>query len=203
MKTYTLKIPTRAIKTAMEAVAECKRSYEKAREDREALKAGYESGMITRVKYEKDMATLAEIEPMATAKALEAINAQAKAYAEAIDSQVTPDGKDLAGNPDYLLLRDSLVDSPEVLGRIIERNAESAAFRIACGNYGQAHGWEEYSGYFVNEKGVREYGEEVFRIATNGAKFPFGYDAMRCETEGEVERIAGVMGVSAEYAQGE
>ena len=203
MKNYILRIPTSTIKAALNAFAKCKAIYEEVKEDRENLEISFKEGRISENTYKEKLVTLEEMEKAATENALKAIEAQAKEYTRKIDEQITPNGTDLINNPDYILLKDGLVNSPEELGRIVERHEGSPAFRAAAANYGKKNGWHEYDGYYTNEKGVKEYGELVFDMTRKGTMNPYGYNAMRCATEGEPARIAQSMQLSGEYAQGE
>ena len=104
MKNHILRIPTRNIKTALKAVADCKATYEEVREDRENLEASYKAGYVGEKKYKEDLEKLGERQKAATEKALATIEAQAKEYIRKVEEQITPNGADLINNPDYILL---------------------------------------------------------------------------------------------------
>ena len=203
MKNHILRIPTKTIKAALKAVADCKAIYDEVKEDRENLEASFKAGNISENLYKERLEKLGEKQKAATEKANATIEAQAKEYVRKIDEQITPNGLDLINNPDYILLKDDLVSNPEELSRIVERHEGSPAFRAAAANYALKHEWREYDGYFANEKGAKEYGQIVFDMTRHGIINPYGYNAMRCATEGEPARIAESMQLSGEYAQGE
>ena len=61
-----------------------------------------------------------------------------------LTNQSTPRGEDLE-NPDYILIRDELIDSPGELKAIVDRH-DNIAFVRAAQKYAEDHGWPGYDG---------------------------------------------------------
>ena len=137
--------------------------------------------------------TQAEIRSQGAAT-LKALRAQ---YDAALADQVAPKGADL-DNPDYILIRDQLIDTPQQLQALAAKH-DNFAFARAAQNYAQARNWTGFD-KGVNEirataEAAQDFGRAYFDLCDTGAAHLDGVAAMQICDEGEITRLASVYGV--------
>jgi len=128
------------------------------------------------------------------AATLKALRAQ---YDAALADQVTPKGADL-DNPDYVLIRDELIDSPTQLKALAARH-DNYAFARAVQRYAKARHWEGFDQGVTTAqaigKAAQEYGKTYFDMCDVAVYHLDGLAAMQVCDEDEITRKASAYGV--------
>ena len=116
--------------------------------------------------------------------------------ADLID-QETPKGDDLS-NPDYILIRDNLIDTEAQLKALLEKHG-NIAFARAAQNYADARGWVGFNEGVQDFRAVvgiaRDMGEAYFHLCETAVSYPYGVAAMQIADEGEINRMAKEYGI--------
>lgn len=128
------------------------------------------------------------------AATLKALRAQ---YDAALADQVTPKGADLA-NPDYILIRDQLIDSPQQL-RTLAAKHDNLAFTRAVQKYAGERGWKGFdqgvNAIQATAEAAKDFGKTYFDLCDTGVGHLSGVAAMQISDEGEITRMAAAHGV--------
>ncbi len=132
-----------------------------------------------------------------TAERIAALRAEAM---EAVAEQVTPHGADIAGNGEYILIRDGLVHDPEDLQQIVADNM-SAAFRNAAQDYASRRGWGGFN-YVSKLEDVKGYLSQMFDMYERAARVPNGYAIAQALAENEATRAAHAWDIDDCYQAG-
>lgn len=198
----TLEIPAHLLTAAIAEVRTVKEAWDAIEAQRAALMpVTVESvGRLGMEERQKQLDEFERQKEAATGKARASIAKLAQQYTPAIDKQTTPSGADIAGNPDFELLKNQLVETPAELVRILERN-DNRTFRAAASRYAAGKNWDGFS-YADNEKAVREFGQGFFEACERAAGSPAGYSSMFVLNGGVLVDMARSYGVLDELEAG-
>lgn len=118
-------------------------------------------------------------------------------YDAALADQVMPKGADL-DNPDYVLIRDQLIDSPQQL-RTLAAKHDNLAFTRAVQKYAGERGWKGFdqgvNAIQATAEAAKDFGKTYFDLCDTGVGHLSGVAAMQISDEGEITRMAAAHGV--------
>jgi len=105
---------------------------------------------------------------------------------------MTPKGDDLS-NPDYILIRDGLIDSPVQLKPLLTRY-DNIAFARAAQNYANARDWEGFDETVITfaaiAESMKDFGKTHFDLCGTAVYHPEGMAVMQIAEEGGITRLA-------------
>ena len=152
-----------------------------------------------RLKVKKNMADRLEA---AKAKALSAINVAESEMQKVLESITVPNGSDFTstnGNPDFLALNLKLIQTPEELEKILERQNNSPAFIRLVENYAKEKGWHEYEKIPTTAPAIVEAADSIIDICRIAAQNPDGYQAMNISDNDIITNVSTASGVADCY----
>jgi hypothetical protein len=128
---------------------------------------------------------------------LTAIEKQRDRFMAELTNQSTPKGEDL-DNPDYILIRDGLIEGPEELKAIVDRH-DNIAFVRAADKYAEDQGWPGYHDKVLALMQIignlSHFSMTFFDLCEIAVNNPGGVAAMQISDESEINRMATAYGV--------
>jgi hypothetical protein len=114
-----------------------------------------------------------------------------------LTNKSAPRGEDLE-NPDYILIRDGLIDNPEELKAIVARH-DNIAFVRAAQSYAEEHGWPGYDvelfALMRTVCNLSNFSMTFFDLCEIAVKNPLDVAAKLVSDESEINRMATAYGV--------
>lgn len=136
-----------------------------------------------------------EAQREAARQSMRALVESAKAaFLADIDRQTMLDGAAISA-ADLALLQGGLVDSADELASIRERHITNPTMRRAVAQYADKRNWSGFSDE-TNAATVREFGEQLFKMAESGATVPTGIGGLTLSDFAHVERLLAAYGLA-------
>lgn len=116
------------------------------------------------------------------------IDEHALTYAQAVHRQIMPQGAQI-DNPDYALLRDELITTPEQLAMLVDTYAGNYTMSAQIARYADSREWTGFE-MATNALDLLNFGIARFELCKRACRAPDGLSMAQQKDAGELERMA-------------